>query len=107
MELKEFIENTLVDIAEGIKAAKSKLAEDDTFVVAPHYSVYSENKAKKHHIEYDIQDIEFDVAVTASDKISGDLHVGIKVLGAKTEGAHENTNISRIKFIVCVGVQKS
>jgi hypothetical protein len=103
MELKEFIESTLVDISEGIKAAVEKTG-NDYLIIAPSY--YQESKTKRFSPDCDIQDIEFDVAVTAVDKVAGGVKAGVKVLGAKAEGSSEYTNVSRIKFSVTVGIKK-
>jgi hypothetical protein len=57
-----------------------------------------------HHDKYKICPIEFDVAVSTDDKLSGDAKAGIKVLGAGIQSEKKNSNNSRIKFILNIGV---
>lgn len=52
----------------------------------------------------DKQDVEFDIAVTVSDEVSGKANAGIKVLsvGIGGEGAKaaKESTVSRVKFTV-------
>ncbi len=98
MELKEFITQTLIQIQEGVQGAISALPQGPG-VINP---VFSENP---NDIGVDnIQNVEFDVAVTVTDKMSGGGKAGIKVfaieLGGDGSKSVEQSSVSHIKFTV-------
>lgn len=91
MKLNEFVQSVLEDIENGLQNAYK--------VTGKNYSIHST----------DNNGVSFDIAVTTSSSSSGEAtgkaKVGfIEVLGAdvggKVEGKIENSEISRIKFIV-------
>ena len=106
MELKDFIRETLVQIAHGVSEAQSELAESEAEInpaVSRRFDVknsnYGDSKSGKP-----IFLIDFDVAVTATDgtKTKGGIGVvtGILALGSQGQSENANSSVSRIKFMV-------
>jgi hypothetical protein len=97
VELHEFITATLVDILRGVRSA-IEIAEKEKFggVVNPIYGGSSGSAA--------VQKVEFDIAVSGTEKVTGQADAGIKVLGIGIGGEaameDENSRVSRIKFIL-------
>jgi Trypsin-co-occurring domain 2 len=91
MELKDFIRQTLVEIAEAVAEA-NKAVTGEPFTVTHHMG------DKKEH------GIEFDVAVTAKDdkQAGGKANLGVAVLGLSTNESTlaSSERVSRIKFTV-------
>lgn len=103
MELREFIAETLAQIQEGVDdAIKRRSATDGAAgVINPVFGT-TMNAAGADHL----QKVEFDIAVTVSDKTSGGGKAVVKVLGVElggevSKGAEQST-VSRIKFTVPV-----
>src|SRR4051812_3327992 len=99
MELHEFITATLVDIQRGVDAAiKAVRSENLGGGINPVWG--SPNEAGPA----DVQKVSFDIAVTGSEKLSGEADGGIKVVGigvgGKVVASDENSKISRIQFVV-------
>lgn len=95
MELKEFIAKTILDIIEGIDSASNHLRNKNKEV-----GLYSTGKENQRHVE-------FDVAVTVSNKEGGSADGGGKInvvsvfqVGANAQLTYEETDstVSRIKF---------
>lgn len=101
MDLKEFTKQTLLQIVSGVNEANQELEKLGASI--PTYNV----KNSKRYIETndgcrDVVDLDFDVAVTASDISGKEGGGGLKVaslnLGGKVESKTENQTISRVKF---------
>ena len=96
MELKEFISDTLVSIAEAVANANTRLTNGA--VVHPPETKSTHHSSPTHAEER----IEFDVAVYASDDVTTEGSGGIKVLGLNAGGGvnQEQTSgsQSRIQF---------
>lgn len=99
MELKEFVQETLVEIASGISAAQAQLLTDDIkAIINP---VWGDNSELHKHV----QNVTFDVAVTSSEKTSGSGKAGIKVISAfdlsgDISKEKSNANVSRVSFSI-------
>lgn len=102
MKLDEFIETTLKNISSGIEGARSSM--DGNIVIAPQHD--SQGAARRHNFDYDIQDVDFDVAVTTTETTEGGAKASIKILAGKVSGNSEHINASRVKFTVTIGVRK-
>ena len=97
MELRDFIENTLISIKEGVRGANQGLAKS---LGENPDSLYFTMHASKTH------SINFDVAVTVSNEEGksksggGKLNISVVSIGAEagSEKKQMQTNISRIKF---------
>lgn len=103
MELKEFIAETLVQIQEGVDDAirRRSATNGAAGVINPVFGA-TMNAAGTDHL----QKVEFDIAVTVSDKATGGGKAGLKVFsvelsGEVSKGAEQST-VSRIKFTVPV-----
>lgn len=100
MDLKAFVSETIVQIISGVEDAIRKAAEvSDTGKVNPEYEGSPHGKT---------QDVEFDVAVTVTERSGREGGAGLKVAvfqaGAKGERATENVAVSRVRFTVPVAV---
>ena len=92
MEIKTFIKDVLVEIAEGTRDAIEALGESEsTARVKSHASINSEL-------------VEFDMAVTAVESNGKNTDAGVKVAWIKAGGelsqSTENSAISRVKFSI-------
>ena len=101
MDLTEFVTETLVAIQKGVLAAINRM--DDEHIVGTINPVWLA-EGKIDWKDY-TQPVEFDVAVTTTDKASGGGKGGIKVLGLAEfggEGAKslEHSMVNRIKFTI-------
>ncbi|NOR70384.1 MAG: hypothetical protein GQ532_11950 [Methylomarinum sp.] len=114
MELKDFIRETLVQVAKGIEEAGSEL-QDSTAMVKPknvqvddsgnakHFG-YLHTEDSKHTFLDSVQAIEFDVSVHAQEgteaSAKGGISVGSIGFGAKGSSTETKSSESRIKFKV-------
>lgn len=98
MELKEFIETTLINIQEGIRGANYKLAENEGKKLGENASAMFVIYPKKEG------NISFDIAVTISSETTENGEGGIKIaianLGGKIGSTENKEHVSRIKFDV-------
>ena len=101
MELHEFITATLGEIQQGVQAAIDRtIANGVKGAINPVWGT-TKDIGSTH-----IQNIHFDVAVTAVEKVSNSIEGGIKVVGLRLGGAGsgitESTQVSRIQFSIPV-----
>ena len=105
MQLDEFVKTSLEQIVSGVQQAQ-KTAEAMGATINP--SVRSSASGRMHSNGTLIQDVEFDVAVTTTETggSNAGLRVGWASVGAGVEGrsSKENSAVSRIKFVVPVGL---
>lgn len=113
MDLKDFIANSLTQIAEGILAASEALADTDAEVNPTNLTTHSNNAQgfgrtdegeegnKRGRL---VERVTFDVAVTTEGETSGSagLKVGIASFGIHTDGALKDKvgQASRIQFAI-------
>jgi hypothetical protein len=115
MELKEFIKQTLLDIAGVIQETNEDITTN--IVVNPKdvsgstkesLQAYLSNEEGETEDIRPIQKIKFDVAVTTGGEIQGGAAAGINVAGIKLGGSGELTdkhqNESRIQFEIPVAL---
>ncbi len=101
MELREFVAETLIAIQEGVQDAIARMKERKVIgTVSPVW----DDGTKVDWKEY-VQPVEFDVAVTATNKVEAGGKGGIKVLtiaelGAEGSKSAEHSTVSRIKFSI-------
>ena len=110
MKLQEFITETLKQIVTGVKEAQEYAIKEGAKVnPAVHYNI----TPKEHRITndgegQDIQDIEFDVAVTSSEgsKTKGGAGIMVATIGLGVQARTDTTSssISHIKFKVPVAL---
>lgn len=99
MDLKEFTKQTLVQIVDGVAAANAELNNGA-------YIPYEAPQNTKRFVYQDganIIDVDFDVAITATESEGANGGASLKVasllsLGGRTENTTENQTISRIKY---------
>lgn len=94
MEIKDYIAETLVQIAEGIKEAQNRLKDEDV-VVNPGKTFGSQGnywigKGQEHgSVIRRVQDVEMKIGVVSSEETTGDggakVHLGVFNLGAGIE----------------------
>lgn len=109
MDLKQFITEALVDIIQAIDEVRNILDKHSDSICPLISPVY----AAKTRIEYDaarclfLQEVDFDIAVSAETKDSGGGKARINVMGISAScGADTNqinASVSRIKFHVPIG----
>lgn len=108
MELEEFIHSSLIQIMSGIKAAREDWQKKDDKIsgdgiICPAWDNSSDHRNR-------VQEVKFDVAVTAASKTEGGGGAGIKGsikvveldLSGKVSHSAENSTISRISFSVSI-----
>lgn len=100
MELKEFVQNTLVSIAEGVQEA-SKIWKTKSEHKDERFIIVDMGNIKEGNV------INFDVAITTSSEKSGNMKGGGKILVAELglggESKQSTENVSRVKFKVYYG----
>src|SRR4051794_4180014 len=99
MELKDFITATLIEIQSGVQAAIDHAIKNKVGgAINPSWGGTKDINAKR------IEKVQFDIAVTVSDKSAGAAEGGIKVVGIKLGGSgsasSEMSNVSRIQFSI-------
>lgn len=95
MDIKDFVKSALLGIVEGVQEAIEEHGDRPGVI-----------GAQTTLPEVDVQSVDFDIAVTASEKTEGSAGASITVIAAKlgADGklASENISASRIKFKVPV-----
>lgn len=94
MKLKDFIENVLIEMDAGIKAAADKTNKRIYLLT---------NSTDEKYMG-----IDFDIAVTASEEAHGKAGAEISVvsiasIGAKTNAKVASEEVSRVKFTLIAG----
>lgn len=112
MDLKTFVTETLTQIADGIKAAQEQQEKRGAIFSPCHYTYgkkafLSTDANGNHNNSNELQAVDFDVALTVSNNVSGGAKAGLEVmgvslLGAKAEVAQQNETVSHVKFNVFV-----
>lgn len=99
MNLRDFVKETLVEIAEAVDEANDALKDKGAFVnpvkVVPHTGRATEHVRQLH-------EVEFDVAVTAEEgkETKGGLGIMVGTIGLGAQGKSETSGSthSRVKF---------
>jgi hypothetical protein len=105
MELKEFIEKSLVQISEGVVSANKTLREKDNDIQTSY--LLTDGKDNQLKQTEPPTKISFDIAVTSTSNIKGEAKGGgsiLSVVDANIGGStsKETQNVSRVKFEVTV-----
>jgi hypothetical protein len=102
MELKEFIEEVLTQITEGTISAQEKLHKKDAIVNPPLANGSTGRRYKIGNTERAIEEVEFEVALTASSKEGNKKGIGVFFSGLSAGGNNEkeaaNIAATKIKF---------
>ena len=109
MELKEFIETTLLDVIDGVKNAQEKGIKKDAIVSPSHVDgAFERRRTEYNGKDRIITNIDFEVGLTSSDGVEGKAGIGV-FLGNFSAGASKKTDIqnisvTNIKFSVSVAL---
>ena len=106
MELKEFIEKTLLQVIQGVKSAQSKASELGA-VVSP-LGMRTQNKDLYILImqgcSMPLGKIEFEAALTKSESEGGKSGIGVFLggvgFGGQSDSTTQNHSMTKIKFSV-------
>jgi hypothetical protein len=105
MELKDFIKGTLIEIVSGVKEAQNTISDTGAYI-NPMVNVSNSQRSIASYGGHKsaIYDVDFDIAVTASDSsgAKGGIGVFLGGVGIGTKADLNETNVSqnRIKFQV-------
>lgn len=109
MDLKQFVSQVLADVVQGVADAQANLGEQARFVNPQLSTGQGALHQQKFQVSINgelVQQVEFDVAVTAKDGTGtkGGIGVvtGIFAMGSQGQSTSENSHVSRIKFSVPV-----
>ena len=117
MDLKDFVKESIVQIAQGIEEANSALEDSQAMVNPLYIRANSENaqaygRTMQRNVEYSepdsrvVEKVDFDVAVVAEagEQGSAGAKLSIASIGFGAEGKIESSNKSesRIKFSIPV-----
>lgn len=109
MDLKEFTKQTLVQIVEGVAEANAELSN------GAYIPYHVPNNSKGRYIYDDganVVDVDFDVAITATESEGANGSGGLKVvsflnIGGAVESKTENQTISRVKYTLPLVLTKT
>lgn len=113
MDLKEFITETMNGIIEATNDLQDQWTDHGVIVNPPTDSKKSElyEEGGTGHIFRQIQDVKFDVAVTAATETGGGGKAGLKVfsaeVGVKGEHTRQNEEVSRVEFTIPLTLRAS
>lgn len=106
MDLKEFTKETLLQIVQGVNEANELLAENNAYVTREiQKTTNGDSYVDSSGFYTHAINIDFDVAVTASEINDTKGGGGIKVVqilcaGVETGNRTENQSVSRIKYSI-------
>ncbi|MFR0995647.1 MAG: hypothetical protein ACLSGQ_13665 [Parabacteroides distasonis] len=112
MELKDFISETLSQIIDGVTEVQAKYKEKNVLINPDKIEgsggeYYISGRSSSHIHTTLIQNIEMDVAITATEGNENKVGIGVaKILniGTSRETNAQNTTLSRIKFSIPVSL---
>ncbi|WP_340245736.1 hypothetical protein [Sulfitobacter pontiacus] len=113
MDLKEFITETMTGIIEATNELQEKWGEAGVIVNPPVDSKQSNlfREGSTSHVFRQIQNVNFDVAVTAATETGGGGKAGLKVFSAEigVDGTHlrQNEEVSRVQFSIPLTLRAS
>lgn len=109
MELKDFLKDTLTQIATGINETNKELTSLNSFVVSS--NIWGEKVLSyivKNDVKHLVTNIDFDIALTVTkvDSEKEGTKIGISVagldlglgVGSEHKGENQNQTISKIRF---------
>jgi hypothetical protein len=110
MELKDFVRTSLIDIATGVEEATAEVTRLGGVLNPSHRHMPGATTVGRPHGLVPVQEVHFDVAVTASKAEGSEAKAGIEVvgislgLGVKGRTDSEATSVSRLRFSVPVAL---
>lgn len=108
MDVQTFVTETLIQICNGVTEAANRLAETDAIVSPSGIAADEHNMYVHEGYRRIVQNVEFDVAVTATEGKGTEGGIGLMVgaigLGSKGRSDRESSSTSRIRFNVPVSL---
>lgn len=112
MDIKEFVKESLLQVAESINEANSELEEKGTYIpsgdMAGEGVLFTVVKGTetRHFVK-----VEFDLAVTVSQEQASNGGAGLSIasfanVGIKSDNKEEKVDVSRIKFMIPMALPK-
>ncbi len=103
MDLKEFTKETLLQIVQGVNEANSELEHHNAYIPNRTAKTATRVFVENERYEADAIEVDFDVAVTATETEGTKGGGGIKVAqillgGIEASSNTENQSISRVKY---------
>ena len=104
MELKDFVKETLLQITQGIKEAQEATEEYGSVINPSSYnSGENYNHATIKNKKYPIQDVEFEVALTASTEEGNKSGIGVAfgafAIGGNKNSGEKNVSVTNINLL--------
>jgi hypothetical protein len=114
MTVKEFVEDTLVQIVEGVKAAQARVVPSGAFINPKGMTFHtSQLEGRRWHLQtHEVEEVvRFDLAVT-SESGSGTkggvgVFVGAVALGSQGQSASKDLVVNRVQFAVPILLPQS
>ncbi len=107
MELKDFVEETLLQIIQGVKSAQEKGLKDGA-IISPGYIDTKNQRSTYNGTEYTINEVEFEVELTVTEGKENKKGIGVAfgsfAIGGQNKSDANNTSLTKIKFSVPVGL---
>jgi hypothetical protein len=104
MDIKDFVENSLIQIVEGVVNANTKLKEMGAKVSSKDIRPLRESTTYNQVTNQVVNLVDFDLALTVSDKDSSGIGGGIKItsftIGGQSQNESTKQTVSRIKFSI-------
>jgi len=104
MDIKDFIENTLVQIVQGVNNANEKLKDTGSIISSKNVRPLRDGTTYNTETGDLVNLIEFDIAVTVNERDTANGGMGIKIAGINIGGNLQNENanqsINKIKFSI-------
>ena len=104
MDIKDFVENTLLQIVQGVNSANEKLKDTGAIVSSKNVIPLREGTTYNTSTGDLVNLIEFNIAVTVNEKDTANGGMGIKIAGINIGGGLQselaNQSISKIKFSI-------
>lgn len=106
MELKDFIKETLIQIATGISEAQEELQETDCAINPREIKSKERDYAIMKNTRYNIQTIDFEIALSesSSSENKGGIGVALGAVGLAGGKTSNNENISNTKIAFSIPV---
>jgi hypothetical protein len=105
MQLKEFVQETIEQIVEGVANSKT-LAEKHGARVNPSYVSYYKEGKRSTYKEAMPQNVEFDVGLTSTSSDGSAEGIGVFLgsvnLGKRNQTSSEDVAITKVRFVVPV-----
>jgi hypothetical protein len=110
MNVKEFVTETLVQICEGVQDAAKRLENSGAYISPEHVRTSTDRIVRDDALQT-VDDVEFDIAVTATDSTQAGGKAGLSVMGmgfgANAQSDSENSCTSRIRFKVPIALPQA